>query len=125
MGVVYKARDPKIDRLVALKVIATAEGLDAAQREQGRERFHREARAVGRLTHPNIVTVHDVGEDQGRDYLVMEFVEGVALDHILRTRRPLPLAEVLAIGEQVAQALDYAHTHSIIHRDVKPANILL
>ena len=125
MGVVYKARDPKIDRLVALKVIAQAEGLDAAQREQGRERFQREARAAGRLAHPNIVTVHDVGEDRGRDYLVMEFVEGVPLDHLLRTRRPLPLHEVLAIGEQVAQALDYAHTHSIIHRDVKPGNILL
>jgi serine/threonine-protein kinase len=125
MGVVYKARDPKIDRLIALKVIAPAEGLDAAQREESRERFHREARAAGRLTHPNIVTVHDVGEDQGRAYLVMEFIEGETLDQILRSRRPLPLDEVLAIADQVAQALDYAHARSVIHRDIKPANILL
>jgi serine/threonine-protein kinase len=125
MGVVYKARDPKIDRLVALKLIAPAEGLHPTQIRQRRERFQREARAAGRLAHPNIVTVYDVGEDQGRDYLVMEFIEGQSLDQILRTRRPLPLDEALSIGEDVAQALDYAHGHGIIHRDVKPANILL
>jgi len=125
MGVVYKARDPQIDRLVALKVLATAPGLDPGEAQQHRERFQREARAAGRLAHPNIVTIHDVGEDQGRIFLVMELVQGHALDRILRTRRPLPLDEVLAIGEQVASALDYAHRHGIIHRDVKPANILL
>ena len=125
MGVVFKARDPKIDRLVALKVIASAVGLHPTEVRQRRDRFQREARAAGRLTHPNIVTIHDVGEDKGQDYLVMEFIEGQPLDHLLRTRRPLPMDEVLAIGEQVAQALDYAHAHSIIHRDVKPANILL
>jgi serine/threonine-protein kinase len=125
MGVVYKARDPQIDRLVALKVLATAPGLDPGEAQQHRDRFQREARAAGRLAHPNIVTIHDVGEDQGRTFLVMELVEGQALDRILRTRRPLPLAEVLTIGEQVASALDYAHRHGIIHRDVKPANILL
>ena len=125
MGVVYKARDPKIDRLVALKVIASAVGLPPTEIPHRRERFQREARAAGRLAHPNIVTVYDVGEDQGRDYLVMEFMEGEPLDHLLRTRRPLPLDEVLAIGEQVAQALDYAHAPSIIHRDIKPANLLL
>jgi serine/threonine protein kinase len=125
MGVVYKARDPQIDRQVAVKVLATAPGLDPGEAQQHRERFQREARAAGRLTHPNIVTIHDVGEDQGRVFLVMEFVEGQTLDRILRTRRPLPLDEVLTIGEQVASALDYAHRHGIIHRDVKPANILL
>jgi serine/threonine-protein kinase len=125
MGVVHKARDPKIDRLVALKVIAPAEELPPTERDQRRERFQREARAAGRLAHPNIVTVYDVGEDQGCDYLVMEFIEGQTLDEILRARRPLPLDEVLDIADQVAQALDYAHAHSIIHRDIKPANILL
>lgn len=125
MGVVYKARDPQIDRLVALKVLATAPGLDPGDAQQHRERFQREARAAGRLAHPNIVTIHDVGEDQGRTFLVMELVEGQTLDRILHTRRPLRLDEVLTIGEQVASALDYAHRHGIIHRDVKPANILL
>jgi serine/threonine-protein kinase len=125
MGVVYKARDPEIDRLVAVKVLAVAPGLDPGAAQQHRERFQREARAAGRLAHPNIVTIHDVGEDQGRTFLVMQLVEGQALDRILRTRRPLPLAEALTIGEQVASALDYAHRHGIIHRDVKPANILL
>jgi len=125
MGVVYKARDPQIDRLVAVKVLATAPGLDPGEAQQHRERFQREARAAGRLAHPNIVTIHDVGEDQGQIFLVMQLVEGQALDRILRTRRPLLLDEALTIGEQVAAALDYAHTHGIIHRDVKPANILL
>ncbi len=125
MGVVYKARDPQIDRLVAVKVLTTAPGLDPGEAQQHRDRFQREARAAGRLAHPNIVTIHDVGEDQGRTFLVMELVQGQALDRILRTRRPLSLAEVLTIGEQVASALDYAHRHGIIHRDVKPANILL
>jgi serine/threonine-protein kinase len=125
MGVVYKARDPKIDRWVALKVIGPVEGPDAAEVQQRRDRFQREARAAGRLSHPNIVTVHDVGEDQGRVFLVMEFIEGQTLDQILRTRRRLPLDEALTIGEQVALALDHAHRHAIVHRDVKPANILL
>lgn len=76
MGVVYKARDPEIDRLVAVKVLATAPGLDPGEARQHRERFQREARAAGRLAHPNIVTIHDVGEDQGRTFLVMQLVEG-------------------------------------------------
>ncbi|MBI2000831.1 MAG: SUMF1/EgtB/PvdO family nonheme iron enzyme [candidate division NC10 bacterium] len=125
MGVVYRARDPRIDRLVAIKVIAPVEGLDPAQIQQRRERFQREARAAGRLAHPNIVTVHDVGEEAGRAFLVMELIEGQTLAEVLRTRRPLPLDEVLAVGEQAAQALDYAHRHAIVHRDIKPANILL
>jgi len=125
MGVVYKARDPKIDRLVAIKVIAPGDGADPAELEQRRDRFQREARAAGRLTHPNIVTIHDVGEEKGRAYLVMELIEGEPLDHLLRARRPLPLDQILSIADQVASALDYAHANSIIHRDIKPANILL
>jgi len=125
MGVVYKARDPKIDRLVAIKVIAPSDGSDPAELQQRRDRFQREARAAGRLTHPNIVTIHDVGEDKGQAYLVMELIQGEPLDHLLRTRRPLPLDQVLSVADQVASALDYAHANSIIHRDIKPANILL
>jgi serine/threonine-protein kinase len=125
MGVVYKARDPQIDRLVAIKVMLTAEGLDPGRVQQWRERFHREARAAGRLAHPNIVTIHDVGEDQGRAFLVMEFIEGQTLDGLLEAHRTLPLDQVVTIGEQVAHALDYAHRQGIVHRDIKPANILL
>lgn len=119
---------PAIRRLTGWspsRSLPQAEELPPTERDQRRERFQREARAAGRLTHPNIVTVYDVGEDGGRAYLVMEFIEGQALDEILRTRRPLPLDEALAIGDQVAQALDYAHAHFIIHRDIKPANILM
>ena len=79
MGVVYKARDPKIDRLVALKVIASAVGLHPTEVRQSRDRFQREARAAGRLTRPNIVTIHDMGEDKGQDYLVMQIIEGQPL----------------------------------------------
>ena len=125
MGVVYKGHDPSIDRPVALKLLAGEPGLQEPEREQRRKRFLREARAAGRLTHPSIVTIYDVGEDQDQAFLVMEYVEGEPLDRILRRVRALPLSRVLDIADQVAGALDYAHAHGIIHRDVKPANILL
>jgi serine/threonine protein kinase len=125
MGIVYKARDPQIGRLVAVKVLAPAGGLQADEVRERRNRFQREARAAGRLAHPNIVTVHDVGEDQDRVFLVMELLQGESLEQHLRKRRALPLEEALPILDQVASALDYAHEHGIIHRDVKPANILL
>jgi formylglycine-generating enzyme required for sulfatase activity/predicted Ser/Thr protein kinase len=125
MGVVYKGHDPSIDRPVALKVLAAEPGLQDSEREQRRTRFLREARAAGRLTHPRIVTIYDVGQEQEQAFLVMEYVEGEPLDRILRRVGALPLARVLAIVDQVADALDYAHAHGIIHRDVKPGNILL
>ena len=125
MGVVYKGHDPSIDRPVALKVLAAEPGLPEAEHEQRRKRFLREARAAGRLTHPSIVTIYDVGEEHEQAFLVMEYVEGEPLDRILRRVRALPLSRVLDIADQVAGALDYAHAHGIIHRDVKPANILL
>jgi len=125
MGVVYKARDPELDRLVALKVMLPPPGLDTTALQQRRDRFQREGRAAARLTHPNIVTLYDVGEDQGHAFLVMELLQGQSLDQLLLIRRALPLDQVVTIGEQVAHALDYAHRNGIVHRDVKPANILL
>jgi serine/threonine-protein kinase len=136
MGVVYQARDPQIDRLVAIKLLSapeapppgrpTSPGETAADvLREWRERFRREAQAAGRLSHPNVVAIHDVGEDRGQPYLVMEFVEGESLDALLRRRRVLPVDEAVSIGAQVAEALGHAHQHGIIHRDVKPANIML
>ncbi len=125
MGVVYLARDPIIDRLVALKTLRV--DLDADHAEEFRERFVREARAAGRLNHPGIVTVHDVGEDPetGLMYIAMEHVEGRDLKQILSTGHVFRPSEVARIAADVAIALDYAHSLGVVHRDVKPANIIL
>jgi serine/threonine protein kinase len=124
-GVVYKAHDPKLDRLVALKILRPElVSLD----ESGislKQRFHQEAVAAGRLTHPAIVAVHDVGEAEGRPYMVMEYSEGGTLADLLLGGRPLPLADAVAIVVQVCAALDYAHRHGVVHRDIKPRNILV
>lgn len=125
MGRVYKARDPQIDRLVAIKLMLPGEELPSAQVEEWRARFQREARAVGRLTHPHIVALHDLGEAEGRPYLVMEYVQGQSLEAILGERRSLPAELAVALTAQVAEALDYAHRQGIVHRDVKPGNILV
>ena len=124
MGVVYKARDPNIDRMVAIKVISPEAGMDPARAKELRERFQREARAAGRLSHPNIVTIYDASEDQGRAFLVMEFVEGTTLDSMVNAGHTFTLEDVASIGMQVAQGLDYAHQNGIVHRDIKPANIM-
>jgi serine/threonine protein kinase len=123
MGTVYKAVDPLLDRTVALKTIGiAANDPDLAEYEA---RFYLEAKAVGGLNHPNIVTVHDVGNSGSMPYLAMEFVEGTELAALTAEGRPLPLEQVLDIAVQVAEGLAYAHTHGVIHRDIKPANILL
>lgn len=125
MGVVYKARDPNIDRLVAIKVISPEAGMEPEKAKELRDRFQREARAAGRLSHPNIVTIYDASEVEGRAYLVMEFIEGKTLDSLMHAGTVFSLQDVASIGNQVALALEYAHQHGIVHRDIKPANIML
>ena len=120
MGVVYKARQPRLNRLVALKILAPEREKDPAFAG----RFEKEAQALARLNHPNIVTVHDFGETGGMYYLLMEFVDGVTLRHLLGSSRISP-REALAIVPQICDALQYAHDHGIVHRDIKPENILL
>jgi eukaryotic-like serine/threonine-protein kinase len=118
MGVVYQARDPQIDRVVAIKVLRQ----DRTVNETFVKRFLKEAKVIGRLSHPGIVTIYDVGEEQGKVYIAMEFLEGCSLADILRDRR-LKLDEVVEFGIQIAKALDYIHQRGIVHRDIKPSNI--
>ena len=120
MGVVYRAVQPGLDRKVAVKVIAPPYAADVRYRE----RFEREARMAAALDHPNIVPIYMTGEDGGQLYLVMRYIDGVNLAERLRGG-PLPLAAVAEVISQVASALDAAHAHGVVHRDVKPANILL
>jgi len=120
MGVVYKAHDPQIDRLVALKVLRP----DRVTSKDFVARFLKEARAIGRLSHPHIVTIYDVGEDHGTIYIAMEYLQGEPFNVVVRSGR-LSLVESLDIARQVAETLDYAHRQGIVHRDIKPSNIIL
>lgn len=124
MGSVLRARDPAMNRIVAIKSIRAA-ALAGEQAAEFRERFHREATAAGALSHPGIVPVFDVGEDNGLPFLVMELVEGRTLEAILKQGERYPLSRVCQIGQQIAEALGYAHRCGIVHRDIKPANILM
>jgi eukaryotic-like serine/threonine-protein kinase len=126
MGVVYKARDPQIDRMVALKTVVLR-GQDPELEREFRSRFLNEAKAAGRLHHPGIVTIFDVGEDpENHDpYIVLEYVAGEALNRILARERKLPLEKALRLAEEIATALDYAHAQGVTHRDIKPGNILV
>lgn len=123
MGVVYKAKDPLIERVVAIKTINLGMALDEKEEYEGR--FYQEARAAGRLNHPNIVTIYDVGKSGDIAYIAMEFLQGRELRDILKDEGLLPVDQVLDIVCQVAQGLAYAHEHDIIHRDVKPSNIMV
>jgi serine/threonine protein kinase len=127
MGIVYLARDPLIGRLVALKTFRIGYSIKDQEMEQFRIRFMREAQSAGILTHPNIVTIHDVVEasDEGLAFIAMEYVRGTNLKLMLQGEQPLTLRGVLDIIAQVGEALDYAHANRVIHRDVKPANILI
>src|SRR5262245_3029437 len=120
MGEVYRARDTRLDRIVALKVLPA----DLAQNPERRSRFEREARAVSALNHPHICTLHDIGHQDGIDYLVLEYIEGETLAERLK-RGPLPLEQVLRYGIEIADALDKAHRQGIVHRDLKPGNVML
>ena len=120
MGLVYQAHDPEIDRLIALKVLREDRLTSAAFVQ----RFLKEARAIGRLSHPRIVTVYDVGQDHGTIYIAMELLQGEPLNVLLEKKKFSP-EEVGNLGMQVAETLDYAHQKGIVHRDIKPSNILV
>ena len=120
MGVVYKAHDPQIDRVVALKVLRQ----DRVSSQDFVLRFLKEAKAIGRISHPSIVTVYDVGQDHGTIYIAMEFLEGRPLNEVIKGMI-LPVDQTVEMCTQVAEALGYAHSRGIIHRDIKPSNIIL
>lgn len=125
MGVVYEARDPHLNRTVAIKVLSVGQALQGSDRRQAIERFQREGRATAGLAHPNIVQVYDVGQHQGLSFIVMELCEGTSLRDVLRFEHHVPEARVRAIAEQLLSALDAAHSRNIVHRDVKPENIIV
>ncbi len=120
MGEVYRAHDTRLGRDVAIKVL----GPHLTASPEARARFEREARTISRLTHPHICTLHDIGREGDTDYLVMELLEGQTLAHRLE-KGPLPMADVLALGAQIADALDQAHRAGVVHRDLKPGNVML
>ena len=125
MGDVYEAHDPKIDRRVAIKILRP----DLIERSAGQgrwtERFLQEARAAGRLLHPNIITLYDYGDDEGVPFFAMEFVEGENLSVLLKRNGPLPVSDALTVATQILEALEFAHSRGVVHRDVKPSNIML
>ncbi|MEP6536318.1 MAG: protein kinase [Bryobacteraceae bacterium] len=124
MGVVYRALDPAIRRTVAIKTIRLTEFVDPKEQTRLRDRLMREAQSAGILSHPNIVTIYDVAEEDGVAYIAMEFVDGPTLERLLHNTPPTPKF-IVSVIQQTATALDYAHKRGIVHRDIKPANIMI
>lgn len=125
MGLVYKALDPKINRLLAIKTIRFSDEFDDDVIQEIKDRFFREAEIAGKLSHPSIVTIHDLGDDQDLTYMAMEYLEGEDLEQFVSKKNLLPLRRVVHTAACVAEALDFAHRAGVIHRDIKPANIRL
>jgi serine/threonine-protein kinase len=124
MGAVYLGKDPKISRTVAIKTMALSQEFEADELEEVKERFFREAETAGRLTHPNIVTIFDAGDEHDLAYIAMEFLKGDDLSKYVKKDSLLPLKQVLSLIQRSADGLDYAHQHNVVHRDIKPANIM-
>ncbi len=125
MGMVYKARDPQINRLVAIKTIRFSDEFEDEKLIEVKSRFFKEAELAGKLNHPSIISIYDVGEDYDLTYIAMEFLEGEDLENFCQKDTLLPVRKVIEVIAETAEALDYAHKRGIIHRDVKPANIML
>ncbi|MDX1643593.1 MAG: serine/threonine-protein kinase [Thermoanaerobaculia bacterium] len=125
MGLVYLGEDPVISRRVAIKVIRAHPDLEGPELEERQARFEREFKSAGNLSHPNIVTVYDVGKEANDSYITMEYVQGESLESVLKAGRSFTFREMSEIAAQIASALDYAHQQGIVHRDIKPANILM
>src|SRR4029078_9794352 len=121
MGAVFRARDTLLERTVAVKVISAT--ID--QNDDLRERFFREARAAGQLSHKNIITIHDLGEHEGQPYLAMEYLQGKDLLARMAEPQRMSLRRRVEIATEICEGLDYAHIHGVVHRDIKPANLFI
>ena len=125
MGIVYLGKDPKINRVVAIKTMALSQEFEEDELDEVKERFFREAETAGRLNHPNIVTIFDAGEEHDLAYIAMEFIKGGDLADYTKPDQLLPLKSVIEITALAADALSYAHSLNVVHRDIKPQNLLV